>query len=268
MAIDFKKIDKKKAGIVVLAVAAGLGAVVLTNTYINTAVSKGASSEEINSLFGKIQKLEQENKALYQRQDAYAGQMQQRLEEVSRAQTQRQPAPQKEVVSKKQSLAFNTPSGKRAITVKIETLAAVGGLINPGDFVDILMHISESSTTEKTTVTLFQNIQVLAIGSNVEMPGNFKVQQKTTTLPVTLAVDPEQAEMITFAQAYGKLQLVLRGFRESGEYRLPSGNAETFKKYLLETQGVVINAPGSPQEIIDSGEKVLSNIQIFRGGKE
>ena len=44
MAIDLKKFDKKKVGIVFLAVVAGLAAVVLTNGYINTAVSKAASS--------------------------------------------------------------------------------------------------------------------------------------------------------------------------------------------------------------------------------
>ncbi|MDP8265188.1 MAG: Flp pilus assembly protein CpaB [Candidatus Aceula lacicola] len=275
MAIDVKKIDKKKVGIIVLAVLAGFGAVALTNSYINTSVSKGASSEEINALFGKIQKLEQENKALYQRQDAYAGQLQKKLDSFSQAQLQRRPKSE-EKAFKEQSLALKTPPGKRAVTVRIETLSAVGGLINPGDFVDVLAHIKVAGdpgdsegfgVVEKTTITLFQNVQVLAIGPNVEMPGNFEVQQKTTTLPITLAVDPEQVEMITFAQAHGKLQLVLRGLRENSEYRLPSGNWETFNKYLLETQGVVISAPNAPKKIIESGE-VKSNIKIFRGGAE
>ena len=274
MAIDFKKMDKKQIGIVILAVVAGFVAVILTNSYINTTVSKAASPEEIDALFKKIQKLEQENKSLYQRQDAYAGQMQQRLDSFSQQQAQRQAPPQEIGVAKPQSLALKTPPGKRAITVKIETLAAVGGLINPGDFVDILVHLkaaslnSGKSAGEKTTVTLFQNIQVLAIGYNVENPANFEAQQKTTTLPVTLAVNPEQVEMITFAQTNGKLQLVLRGPRETREKRLPSGTWDTFNKYLLEQQGVVISTPKSPSIVNDSEEEDQSNVQIFRGGSE
>ncbi|MDD3374200.1 MAG: Flp pilus assembly protein CpaB [Candidatus Omnitrophica bacterium] len=272
MAIDFKKFNNKQIGIVILAVIAGIVAIVLTNNYINTTVSKGASSEEIKALFEKIQKLEQENKSLYQRQDAYAGQIQQRLDSFSQTQAQQRQAPPKENgdIVKPQSLALKTPSGKRAITVKIETLSAVGGLINPGDFVDILVHIKAngSSSGEKTTVTLFQNIQVLAIGYNVEMPANFEAQQKTATLPITLAVDPEQVEMITFAETHGNLQLVLRGPRETREERLPSGNWDTFNKYLLEEQGVVVSSPASPKETVDLNEKEQSNIQVFRGGVE
>ncbi len=272
MAIDFKKLDIKQTGVIVLALVAGLVAVVLTNGYINTAVSKGASSEELNALFEKIKNLEQENQALYQRQDAYANQMQQQLEGLSQAQKTRQAPQQDQKESVRvQSLALQTPSGKRAVTVKIETLLAAGGLINPGDFVDVIVHLKiprdreNLEILEKTTVTLFQNVQVLAIAANVEDPSNFVMQQKMPTLPITLAVDPDQAEMLMFAEGQGKLQLVLRGPSEKREYKLSTGNWESFNKYLLETQGVIIDTFKGKKDKRDE-EDEEDDIQIFRKG--
>jgi len=186
-----------------------------------------------------------------------------------------------EVQAKRQSLALKTPSGKRAITVKIFTLSAVGGLLNPGDFVDVLVHLAlptdsvtltdssgkqAVSKTQKTTVTLFQNIQILAIGSNVDNPADFEGQQKTSTLAITFAVDPQQAELMTFAESYGSLQLVLRSPGERSAYRLPSANWDTFKDYLETSQGVTINPPVAPKRVEKPKEPAAPEIHIYRGG--
>jgi len=275
MPIDFKKLDKKKFVILGAAVAAGIVAIVLTNTYINRSVEEGSSSKEVQSLGEKVKALEKDNVDMRKRQDALVGRLQQELGNIVQKQ-QAQPAQPQAVEPRKQSLALKTPAGKRAITVNITTLAAVGGLLNPGDFVDVLVHLAipsdpsapaDSQKTTKTTVTLFQNIQILAIGANVDKPADFEGQQKATTLAITFAVDPQQAELMTFAESYGKLQLVLRSSGEQSAYKLPSGNWETFTNYLQKTQGVAMESPVPLKKPVVKKEST-PEIHVYRGGNK
>lgn len=273
MAIDFKKIDRKKFIVLAAAVAAGIIALVLTNTYINRTVEQGSSSKEVQSLASKVQALEESNRALQNAQAALVNQLQEQLANFSQQQTQ-QAQPTQAPQPRAQSLAIRTPSGKRAITVDVVTLSAVGGLLNPGDFVDVLVHLAlptdpsaspEAQKTTQTTVTLFQNIQILAIGANVDNPADFEGQQKTATLAITFAVDPQQAELMTFAESHGKIQLVLRSPGEKSAYKLPSGNWETFTDYLEATQGVAIEPPVSVKKA-EVKKESAPEIRVYRGG--
>ncbi len=272
MAIDLKKIDKQKLIILGAAVAAGIVAIFLTNTYVNQAVEKGSTSKVVLSLESQIKSLQQENADIRKNQEALFNNVRQEL--ANQRQQPAQPAQAQEI--RRQSLALKTPPGKRAITVNITTLAAVGGLINPGDFVDVLVHLAlpeggapatgkGAEKTTKTTVTLFQNIQVLAVGANVGNPADFEGQQKTTTLTITFAVDPQQAEIMAFAESYGKLQLVLRSPGEKTAYKLPSGNWETFTEYLKATQGVAIEPPVVLKKP-EIKQEPAPEIRVYRGG--
>jgi len=279
MPVDLKKIDKKKAGIIVVAIVAGLVAVALTNNYINSQVSQGANPEALEQIMGKIKQLEQNDQALYEKQKAAAQQLSQQISAVSQQAAQR---PAARAIEEKQpsadSLALRTPPGKRAITIKIQTLAAVGGLLNPGDYVDILAHLDipldleDPARAFKTIVTLFQQIQVLAIGTNVSQPSDFESHQKSASLSITLAVDPQQAELLTFAEKNGKLQLALRSPEEKSAYQVEPANWGALEKYLQETQGIDINAPAEPNQAKKKVSKPSKkdpsqNIQIIRAGK-
>src|SRR5208283_1357158 len=51
------------------------------------------------------------------------------------------------------SLPLKTPAGKRAVTVMIDSLEAVGGLLNAGDFVDVIAELNvPAQTAERKTV--------------------------------------------------------------------------------------------------------------------
>ena len=70
--------------------------------------------------------------------------------------------------------------GKRAVTVMIDSLAAVGGLLNAGDFVDVIAQLNvPSQDPDKKTVTamIFQGLQVLAVNTNEDDPGAYDDQQ-------------------------------------------------------------------------------------------
>ena len=110
-----------------------------------------------------LKKLAKDHKAL-------ANRVAQQPKLLAQAQAQA-PVPEKPPV---QEMAFSlrTPPGKRAITVKVDSLSAVGGLVNPGDFVDIIAHLEmpddmdivsskkkKKQKTQTVTTVLFQNLQ-------------------------------------------------------------------------------------------------------------
>ncbi|MBN1870019.1 MAG: Flp pilus assembly protein CpaB [Candidatus Omnitrophica bacterium] len=199
------------------------------------------------------------------------------------------PTPEKPTI---QEMAFSlrTPPGKRAITISINALSAVGGLLNPGDFVDIIGHLdlpdgNDQSSAKKQTAkgeekvitVLFQNIQVLAVGTNYNPMGEippYETQQKAKTLNVTLAVSPEEAGLLTFAEAHGELQLSLRSPAETEERVLQQvASWDALSEFVLEQQGTDLKVPVKKSTIAPGGEEEVGEetkpfIQIFRGGRE
>ena len=162
------------------------------------------------------------------------------------------------------------------MTIQIDSLSAVGGLINPGDYVDILARLNVPRETvggtggpvEQVTAMVFQNIQVLAIGTNLTNPGMYEAQNKAGSLYVTLAMDPEEAGLMSFVQQNGKVQLALRTPSETQSYMLQASSWQTLSDYLLEKQGTAISAPKPKAAVEPAAEEVKPYIQIFRGGRE
>ncbi|MBZ0166631.1 MAG: Flp pilus assembly protein CpaB, partial [Candidatus Omnitrophica bacterium] len=177
-----------------------------------------------------------------------------------------------------------TPPGKRAITLLVDSLSAVGGLINPGDYVDILGELEiphpqdpQERPIEITSV-LFQNVQVMAVNANFKPVGSalvYQQQQKSRALNVTIAVDPEESGLITFAQKYGKLKLALRSPAEKETKALQVAAWDSLADYVLDKQGTELNLPQAkkPTRVDEPYEEDLQVddtpfVEIFRGGRE
>jgi pilus assembly protein CpaB len=101
--------------------------------------------------------------------------------------------------------------GFRAITVKVDEVVGVAGLLPPGAWVDVVAVVDQqerSSELGPTSKIVLQHIKVLATDQNIEQE---KKESKVTSVKaVTLQVLPEQAEKLALAAAEGKLQLVMR----------------------------------------------------------
>jgi pilus assembly protein CpaB len=123
--------------------------------------------------------------------------------------------------------AMQIPEGMRAMSIPYSQVKGAGGLISPGDKVDILVAYNKDALKlphDIVKVTL-QNIQVLAVGQErekeleetsepVEKPngdnrssGDQEGQARST---ITLAVTPQQAEALGFAESFGDVRLLLR----------------------------------------------------------
>ncbi|MDD5306914.1 MAG: Flp pilus assembly protein CpaB [Deltaproteobacteria bacterium] len=115
-------------------------------------------------------------------------------------------------------LARLVPSGNRALAIPVNAALSMGGLLRPGHRVDILGTFARGGDRrgDKTTVTLLQNVVVLATGQDVGAgdKGNAASAGAARYGTVTLSVSLEQAELLSFASTQGSLSLVLRGYQD------------------------------------------------------
>lgn len=111
-------------------------------------------------------------------------------------------------------------TGMRAITIRADVSASFGGLLRPGDRVDVLLTMERGEThDDHVTIPLLQNLLVLASGRDTGAPlrpGERRRTNSGTVNQVTLSVTLEQAAVLALSQEQGRLTLILRNPEEVG----------------------------------------------------
>lgn len=103
-------------------------------------------------------------------------------------------------------------NGMRAITIRADVSASFGGLLRPGDRVDVLLTVEQLSHNH-VTIPLLQNLLVLAAGRDTgapTRPGERRTTQSGSVSQVTISVTLEQAAVLALSQEQGRLTLILR----------------------------------------------------------
>ena len=96
--------------------------------------------------------------------------------------------------------------GQRAITVVVDEINSISGMLEPGDQIDLMFSVDQNG--QKLVIPLLQSVQVMATGQRaVDDP---KSGEKTQFATVTLNATPEQAKDIIIARETGKLTALLR----------------------------------------------------------
>ena len=111
-------------------------------------------------------------------------------------------------------LAAIIPAGMRAVTIQTPNVATgVAGFILPGNRVDVLLTMSNQGAADETgggsTITLLQNLEILAVDQQTDVPEENLVDTKELR-SVTLLVTPEEAARLDLGQNKGTLRLTLR----------------------------------------------------------
>lgn len=118
----------------------------------------------------------------------------------------------------------------RAISVAIDDVTGNAGLIQPGDYVDVLL-TQTLSDSEKNTVeagrsveaeTVVNRVRVLAVGSAFQRPKDNAAQADTRARTVTFEVTPHNAQVIAVATHLGTLSLALRSFATKDRQQQPA----------------------------------------------
>jgi pilus assembly protein CpaB len=171
---------------------------------------------------------------------------------------------------KESGLSEVTPEGKRAITISVDNISALAGMVKPGDFVDVIAIVAlpDSSLGEKNTkkkdtsiVPLFQNVLVLAVGDEILSPQKgmiFKTKEgdkkKDISPLITLAVSPEEANLISFVSEQGKIRLVLRAPGDTNVDKAKPADWETLLNYI---------SPASTE--VEKPREEKGFVEIYRG---
>lgn len=104
--------------------------------------------------------------------------------------------------------------GMRAVTVRVDRAGAVGGLLEPGFLVDVMVTIRPEANAVKAkwvTETILQDIRVLSIGDKVVDGSSTDGRQSARDTWVTLEVGPDDAERVALSAARGQIHLAIRG---------------------------------------------------------
>jgi pilus assembly protein CpaB len=143
------------------------------------------------------------------------------------------------------NVAERLKPGYRAMTIPVTNPLTVAGFATPGSLVDVLFRTFPNSRSElqETTVTLLENVEVLALGLN-QVPGTNTAGRSQNT--VTLAVTPHQANALKVVEKRGELSLVLRA-----------------------PDDVVMNAAAEPQTLrtLLGLNKPTFSTEVYRGGR-
>jgi pilus assembly protein CpaB len=99
------------------------------------------------------------------------------------------------------------PQGMRAVSVRVNDVVSVAGFVQPGTHVDVLATGSEGSGNERQTITVLENVLVLAVGKSLDRNASADAQ---TAPVITLAVSPDDAQKLALVSQEGRIQLSLR----------------------------------------------------------
>ena len=180
-------------------------------------------------------------------------------------------------------LASVTPIGKRAITISVDEISSVAGLITPGDYVDVIANMpipvktaEGKEATQEAVVSVLQNILVLAIGQNIGIPPRQSDKQtKTESKPqssplITLALDSKEAGLLAFLQEQSKIRLVLRSLADSKIGPVQITSWDTLFQYIMprlepEPQSEQAKLPESEKKAKGKTPPSQEYVEVYRG---
>jgi pilus assembly protein CpaB len=180
-------------------------------------------------------------------------------------------------------LAESTPVGKRAITITVDNMASVAGMVRPGNYVDVIATIPVPAVSpegkqivQAATVPLFQNVLILAVGQQIstvsasegarytkdgQKQPQPQPQQPQAGSLITIALTPQEASIVAFVQEQGKLRLVLRSPADSQVQPTRPINWEALFQYLAPPEAV-------KQASKPESAEPMAYVEIYRGLKK
>ena len=96
--------------------------------------------------------------------------------------------------------------GHRAMTVPVDEINSISGLLEPGDLIDLVVTIDQKG--KKLTLPLLQSVQVMATGQR-SVDGAQEGERKHYST-VTIDTTPAQAKNVIIARDAGKVTALLR----------------------------------------------------------
>jgi pilus assembly protein CpaB len=163
------------------------------------------------------------------------------------------------------SLSYIIPEDRRGISIGVSEVVSTGGLVLPGDYVDIIavFDVKFGDDDEKDAYfarTILQNVEVLAVAQTVvdtppeagtaaadgetvadvqdddgQRVRNTEADPNPGAATVTLSVTPQEAQLIFLAEENATLRLAVRPYGDAEYQDVP---------FIVETELIPPNLPG------------------------
>jgi len=111
-------------------------------------------------------------------------------------------------VQENDAFSSHLSAGRRAITMPVDAINSVSGLLQPGDLIDL--YVSFEYQRRRITAPLLQGVMVLATGANTQAGRNTGHAHSEAYGTVTLDAAPEDAVKLVAARQSGAITAVLR----------------------------------------------------------
>ena len=103
-------------------------------------------------------------------------------------------------------LAGIIAEGKRAVTIPVNAVDGVGGFVQPGDLVDLVLTTEDRETGEQSADIIMESVKVLSVDQQV----GERSETASIAQSVTLETDARGAKKITLGRNAGQISLLLR----------------------------------------------------------
>lgn len=142
-----------------------------------------------------------------------------------------------------QQTAFSNhlATGRRAITMPVDAINSVSGLLQPGDLIDL--YVSFEYQRRRITAPLLQGVLVLATGTNTQHVQDSAQLRQGAYATVTLDAAPEDAVKLVAARQGGIITAVLRHPHDS------VSTQKAVRGDLASLLGVNVPAPTSRKKV-------------------
>ncbi len=171
--------------------------------------------------------------------------------------------------------------GRRAITIEVDAINSISGLLEPGDSIDLILNApvkAKGAEGKSVTLTIMQGLRVLA--TDQRAMGDAK-NAKAEFDTVTLDVEPAEATTLVAARSTGKLTAVLRNPTDPAPARrmpvpwdtvmamitgLPEAPIKEIPVLVgpsmnLPQYKTSLNAPAKPREQVDREAAITADLQ-------
>jgi len=152
-------------------------------------------------------------------------------------------------------LAQRISKGMRAMTIPVDKISSIEGLIKPGDFVDIIgtFRMPSGNKVIPVVVNLFQGVKILATGRNIS-----PYRSSSSIDTVTVSLKPDGVKILTYAlEADNKIKLVLRAPLDTSKDR--GYNAVTYETLMKK-----VGLWATPPQV----QNTSKSIEFYRGSEK
>jgi pilus assembly protein CpaB len=122
------------------------------------------------------------------------------------------------IIDKKKASIISIPEGFKVVAIKVDSGDMIGGLLNPGDKIDVMGYFKRRvrGETQNITRTFLKGLRVFSVNSKMQAADD-RQEASARSAIVGVLVTEKQSEEIFFVQKTGQIKLVLRGESTEGD---------------------------------------------------